>query len=345
MNARRQSRRIFLRQALIGVSSLVSLPALNWFDRIGDENLVRVTAAHVNVHTHPNRNSDIVSRRARDELVKVYYSVEGDSGRNTKWYRVWGGFTHSAFLQPVRVSLNPVASEIPESGALAEVSVPFSQSYRQSRTGRWELNYRLYYGSVHWITGINEGPDSRTWYLLNDSYGRTYHALAEHLRIISDEELSPITPEIPREKKWIEIAIGEQELTAYENDVIVMRTKISSGVRQLTPIEPDQIPSDTPLGHHHITVKTPSRHMGDTDLTGSPETGALPGVPWVSFFHKTGVALHGTYWHDNFGVRMSRGCINMRNEDAKWIYRWVQPFILPKERQTSAWGTRVYVHD
>ena len=51
----------------------------------------------------------------------------------------------------------------------------------------------------------------------------------------------------------------------------------------------------------------------------------LPGVPWTSFFTAEGHAFHGTYWHDNFGVPMSHGCVNMRTEEAKWLFRWNQP--------------------
>ncbi|NIV94533.1 L,D-transpeptidase family protein, partial [candidate division KSB1 bacterium] len=43
------------------------------------------------------------------------------------------------------------------------------------------------------------------------------------------------------------------------------------------------------------------------------------------FFVETGVALHGTYWHNNFGWPMSRGCVNLRTEDAKWLFRWTVP--------------------
>jgi hypothetical protein len=51
----------------------------------------------------------------------------------------------------------------------------------------------------------------------------------------------------------------------------------------------------------------------------------LVGVPWTSFFTGQGHAFHGTYWHNNFGVPMSHGCVNMRNEDALRLFRWSQP--------------------
>jgi lipoprotein-anchoring transpeptidase ErfK/SrfK len=48
----------------------------------------------------------------------------------------------------------------------------------------------------------------------------------------------------------------------------------------------------------------------------------LPGVESVAYFYQ-GYALHGAYWHNNFGHPMSHGCVNMRNEDAKWFYDFV----------------------
>ncbi len=72
--------------------------------------------------------------------------------------------------------------------------------------------------------------------------------------------------------------------------------------------------------------KRPVRHMGDGEITSDLNAYELPGVPWVTYFYShTGVAFHGAYWHDNFGKPMSHGCVNMRNEDAKWLFRWVTP--------------------
>jgi hypothetical protein len=47
----------------------------------------------------------------------------------------------------------------------------------------------------------------------------------------------------------------------------------------------------------------------------------LPGVPFTMYFYK-GYALHGTYWHDNFGTPMSHGCVNLRTSDAEWLFEF-----------------------
>lgn len=84
--------------------------------------------------------------------------------------------------------------------------------------------------------------------------------------------------------------------------------------------------------------------MGDGRFTNDPEAYELPGVPWVCFFETTvGIALHGTWWHNNFGVPMSRGCINLRCPEAKWLFRWTTPVAQPGEVESRGMGTVIYV--
>jgi lipoprotein-anchoring transpeptidase ErfK/SrfK len=45
-------------------------------------------------------------------------------------------------------------------------------------------------------------------------------------------------------------------------------------------------------------------------------------VPDVMYFTGVGHAIHGTYWHNNFGSVMSHGCINLPLDVAAWLYDW-----------------------
>ncbi|HHH83256.1 MAG TPA: L,D-transpeptidase, partial [Chloroflexi bacterium] len=99
-----------------------------------------------------------------------------------------------------------------------------------------------------------------------------------------------------------------------------------------------------PRGRFHIDMKMPLRHMGNGRLTPDPEAYELPGVPWVSYFTSTGVGFHGTYWHADFGRPMSHGCVNMRPEEAKWIFRWSAPISVPDTRLQSGRGTLVIIY-
>jgi lipoprotein-anchoring transpeptidase ErfK/SrfK len=62
----------------------------------------------------------------------------------------------------------------------------------------------------------------------------------------------------------------------------------------------------------------------------------LPGVPWISYITESGISLHGTYWHNNFGRPRSHGCINLSPKAAKWVYLWTLPAVPPQEQ---------YVHE
>ncbi len=339
----RFSRREFLRQSICGAVAAGMLPAGNLFSTEAHILLGRVTGSSVRVWRKPGKDSEVVYQIGRDELIQLYEQIEVEEYRNPIWYRVWGGYVHSGYIQPVQFNYQPIVEDIPDKGCLFEVSVPYTRSYRLEQ-GKWIPNYRLYFNSAHWISALTAGPDGQTWYEIKDSYGRTYFARASHLRRVQASELEPISPDVPRNQKWIEVAIGAQELTAYEQGQVVLKTKISSGLPLQRELAPGELPTETPFGDHHIKVKTVSRHMGDEHFTDALDSGAYPGVPWVCFFDKDGYSLHGTYWHNNFGNRMSHGCVNMRCEDARWIYRWTLPAASAEDWQISGWGVRVSVH-
>ena len=65
----------------------------------------------------------------------------------------------------------------------------------------------------------------------------------------------------------------------------------------------------------------------------------IPGIGWVSFFYLEGIAIHSTFWHNNFGEASSHGCINVAPDDAKWIFRWASPITPYHEGDVVVSGT------
>lgn len=322
------SRRDFLKLSAATLSGLVFTPVFPPLEDFDDSNLVRVATKSVSVHSQADDSSRIVSQLYRDELVRVYDLVKAEKPEyNPYWYRVWGGYVHRARLQPVKVLYNRPLDAIPAGERrLAEVTVPFAQPWRFTKARGWEmLNFRLYFESVHWIDGLDQGPDGQAWYRVFDELvSIPYYVPAIYLRPIPHEELAPISPEIPWENKRIEVNLTTQTLTAFEYDKPIFATSISSGIIAGRS-NPKQISTKTPNGEFHIEEKMPSKHMGNGNLFADAEDYELPGVPWTCFFTPVGHAFHGTYWHDNFGVPMSHGCINMRTAEARWLFRWVRP--------------------
>lgn len=340
------SRRDFIKLSALGLGSLAFRPFLAPQSDLESGELIRIATHSASVYAKPDEDSTILYQRHRDDLVNVYDEIVSDKGPgyNPIWFRVWRGYMHSARVQKVKYRLNPVANSIPEHGQLAEVTVPFTQSMRKrSATKRWEPVYRLYAESTQWVVGIDEGPDGEPWYRVHDELLEfTYNVPATHLRLFQPEDWAPISPEIDPWKKHIEVSIARQELVAYEDDKEVLRTRVSTGVPAWREI-PGQIPTDTPTGEYRIFSKMASKHMGNGQVTADIEAYELVGVPWTSFFVKTGVAIHGTYWHRNYGTPMSRGCVNVTPEIARWIFRWTTPVCAPDVWEQRGNGTLVIV--
>jgi hypothetical protein len=352
------SRREFLKLGGYGMAGVALQPYLNgitdlWSEKTG--RVIRIARDSLSVYKKPSDESEILYTRYRDELVNVYYSLvsEDGPGYNPVWYRVWGGYIHSGYTVEVETRLNPILYSFPETGLLTEITVPYTQSWRYNTLDGWQPVYRLYYGSTHWVRDVDEGPDGEPWYKIEDEAASSYiyFVPAGHLRTVPDDELTPISEDVPSEDKLIEVSIAQQSLTAYEGSKVVLQTKISSGIpgRNL----PGQIPTATPTGDDfRVSSKMPSKHMGNGhflpdsfDSYGNPQYEyEIPGVPWTTFFvPETGVATHGTYWHTNFGITMSHGCVNMRSDEAKWIFRWTTPVWHPGVWEERGYGTRVIV--
>ena len=305
------------------------------------------------IYKEPDYDSEIVRETSFDELIHLYYELEIQDGDHplAYWYRVWGGYLPGVYVQHTRYRLNQPVNDIFECGNLAEVTVPYTEAFTFSEYQGWKSKYRLYYETNHWVTGIKTGPDGNPWYELTSQLSSSliYYVRREHLRLVHDAEYLPTSIHVPPEQKHIKVSLRDQTLSAYESDKLVFNTKISSGLgfKEVTIKDPNA--TATPRGTFFVTSKYPSKHMGGVIATGAPGSYTLPGVPWTTFFiFNTGVAFHGTYWHNNFGNQMSHGCINMRNNDAKWLFRWVNPAYDPPYKNHCDWhntghGTRIVI--
>jgi hypothetical protein len=311
----------------------------------------------LDVRAKPNDTSEIIGKRLRDQVVHIYEEIipPGIAPDSPwRWYRVWGGYLHNAHIQKVRIHLNDPAPAVPETGVLCEVTVPYTMAMQFNNVQGWIdwRGSRMYYESTHWVTGLVEGPDKTPWYQITSELAKSeiYYAPARHLRLIPAADYAPISPDVPLQHKRIEVSLSEQRLRAYEFGKEIYNCLVSTGIP--TRVPKGVLPTATPQGEFRIYAKQPSKHMGT--VAGGPEVEAdagfsLPGVPWTSFFKSPGgYALHGTYWHNNFGMQMSHGCVNMRNADALWVFRWSSPVYEAEIKTIDDWertgyGTEIWI--
>jgi len=341
------SRRDFLKLGGLSLGSLAFTPSLTDKPGFDDSNLVRVATASVSVYSEPSDQSKIVSTWFRDELVHYYEEVTvAEPKHNPVWYKVWGGYMHRARLVKVKFLYNQTLPALADNTPrLVEVTVPFTEPWRSTKIYGWQkLGFRMYYGSVHWIDAIEDGPFGEKWYrIYDDLTGFPYNVNPLHVRPIPLDSLAPITSDVPVEKKRIEVNLTMQTLLAYENEKQVFNTTIASGIPN-GPSDANGLSTKTPEGEFRIMDKMPAKHMGNGNLFADADDYELPGVPWTCFFTPQGHAFHGTYWHENFGVPMSHGCINMRTEEAKWLFLWALPKHELGKSYNRGFGTLVQIH-
>jgi lipoprotein-anchoring transpeptidase ErfK/SrfK len=124
-------------------------------------------------------------------------------------------------------------------------------------------------------------------------------------------------------KQRVEINVTYQTLSCYEGGSEVFFCRVSTGAKfNMYGELVDKWA--TPVGPHRAARKFISLQMaGGTTGAGYD----IPGIGWVVIFATGGVAIHSTFWHNNFGDPMSHGCVNVAPQDAHWIFRWTQPAV------------------
>ena len=139
-----------------------------------------------------------------------------------------------------------------------------------------------------------------------------------------------VFPNVGPNERWIRVDLGEQQVIAYEGLTPVRAFIVSTGL----------LGTQTVTGEFRVRMKVSNQVMSGVGYS-------LPNVQWVMYFHSE-YALHGSYWHENFGNPMSHGCVNMTNADSKWLFDFAGPVwdgVTVWHRSTEENpGTRVVVH-
>ncbi len=161
------------------------------------------------------------------------------------------------------------------------------------------------------------------WIRYPERLGGDWYVSGDYVKVLRDPGIQIYNASTTPTNKKIIVDLSDQMLYAYDGEKFFMKEKMSSGI--------DGTP--TPKGSFKIFKKTPSRYMQGPLPGISEDVYDLPGVPWTMYFTNEGAAIHGAFWHDNFGNLHSHGCINLPPEKAEVLYNWTDM------------GTRVSVRD
>jgi hypothetical protein len=138
---------------------------------------------------------------------------------------------------------------------------------------------------------------------------------------------SPRPPVVADGESWLDVELRTQTLVAYVGDRPVFATLVATGVGA------DGTAFATPKGLHRVRAKLLATTMDNLE-----HTGVIPysyeEVPFTQYIGR--VALHGAFWHDQFGAPRSHGCINLSLTDAEWIFRFTKPALAEGATEIAA---------
>jgi hypothetical protein len=254
---------------------------------------------------------------------------------NQKYLETPQGYIWSSRVQPTRNLPNTPITAIPagQPGFWVEVTVPYVDLTLEGTVASpWMQDHitynfppRVYYGRQ------NNGFVEYRWNEGDQGHGYGYGPYGEFfwldgagVKVLTEEDVAPISPDVDPAQKRIIANVTYQTLSCFEGNTEVYFCRMASGqvYDPLTGAISDEFA--TPVGELLTHWKIISKNM----TAGDAQTGySTPAVPWNTFISGEGVAIHGAFWHNDFGERRSHGCINVKPEDAKWIFRWTTPYI------------------
>ncbi len=182
----------------------------------------------------------------------------------------------------------------------------------------------------------------------HDVRGKPFHQLATGLWI-SDRSIRITVPGPPPvnlvpTERWVDVNLSQQTLVVYEGNKPVYATLVSTG-RSSKIKDKDH---STPVGEWRIREKHITTTMDGDGTAAGDLPYSIEDVPYVMYYYKA-FALHGAFWHKNFGTQMSHGCVNLAPLDAKWLFFYTDPPVPHGVHgvwaRDSQPGSRVIVHE
>jgi len=337
---KKSRKRLFSRKDFINAAALAAgaglLPGRRSFVQDsfpGNDMLGRITVGMVDIKPKPDYDAPNIGTYYEDAVVPWYREVIGPwpFRNNQRWVETDLGYVWGTNVQPVHNRPNQPIETIPEEldGIWVEVTVPYVDAILDNppaRSSWWahqtqkNLPFRFYYSQILWIDQVKVGSDGNIWYRVNEKYGNPGDLLwapAEAFRPISSEELTPINPGVENKQIIVDVTDSRQTLSCLEDGREVYFCRISSG----------KFPNTTPLSAPDSEGFNIWRKLHSIQMAGGTNQAGwmIPGIGWPTFFLGSGIAIHSTFWHNNFGEPSSHGCINVSPDDAKWIFRWTSP--------------------
>ena len=253
------------------------------------------------------------------KLASIDTSLFPDGEHKLRLRVAYTGLQYDEYFTPIRISNSGLAedAQIPDENVPADAELEESDS-EDAQADLEQVEKKPVVDVVKAAKPVIEYDPNN--YLRTLEVGSGYFATEPISRNATRKEIEAaqavdvvqLKTDVPPGVRRIEVDLSEQKLIAYQGDVVVMETQVSTGKKNGK--EKLMYYTETVTGRY-----TMQRRYEYTRMIGPGYDTA--NVPYAQFFFR-GYAIHGAYWHNEFGTPVSHGCINMRVEEARQLFEW-----------------------
>ena len=267
---------------------------------------------------HTRASFIAVSDQQHPELTKlttIDTSKYPDGEHKLRLRVAYTGLQYEEFLTPITIS--NAAQRAVTIPAIETVEAEEMQNEPEIEQVKAVVTPQIAYDPNDYQTTLKVGSG----YQASQPISR--NATRKEIESAQSPDIVYLDSSIPDGARWIEIDLSEQKLIAYQGNTPVMVTQISSGRKNGT----DRLVyyTETVTGRYTVQKRYAAARMAGPGYD-------TPNVPYIQYFFR-GYAIHGAFWHNEFGLPVSHGCINMRVEEARQLFEW------------ATIGTEIIVHE
>jgi lipoprotein-anchoring transpeptidase ErfK/SrfK len=297
-----------------------------------NEWVAQVIVPSVTVYAESDNQSAVMGTAKQGDLLRVVGVSPGLNGDPSIYWATTAGFVDIGTLNAAKTGWGaqwtlPSASEAPEGWWAAVVS---EANVRVGPTTQAPIVGGLHPGNMVKVlsqaTGENvQGSD--IWYRID---GGRYAGAWVHGSLV--QRAAPPQPDATPppggtgQGLWLVVNKSASSLTVVQNGNPTFTTYTSLGLAGV----------QTPSGLYATTPKFVADRMTSRTVPTALNEYDLPAVPWTQYYTSAGAAVHGAYWHDDFGAPHSEGCINLTWADSWYVFNLTQPVVPPGQLSAQA---------
>ncbi len=289
-----------------------------------------VVTDRASVYAKPNARDAVRLNVSKGDLMRVTGVSPGMNGDTNLWWSTTEGYVAVDALAP---STNPWAPQWTVPDGLLALNGWWGRTTSGANVRAGPSTAAPTVGKLpagQLLKVLVEGPGedvqgSSDWYRID---GGRYAGGWVHSSLVSRAaQPQPNTTE-PKGGSasgvWIVVDRRQHSLTLVHDGSAVFTTYVALGVAG----------RETPTGTYSTWGKYRADDMTSSSVRDPGGYYDLPNVPNTMYYLDGGFAIHGTYWHDDFGSDESHGCVNVTWTDGRYLFSQMAPYVADNQLTT-----------